>query len=56
MDARELRKLEPAEEDLVERIIGAATEVHRVLGPGMLESAYEKYFCEEMKLRQLHFE
>lgn len=56
MDARELRKLEPAEEDLVERIIGAATEVHRVLGPGMLESAYEKCFCEEMKLRQLHFE
>jgi hypothetical protein len=28
-------------EELTEQIIGAAIEVHRILGPGLLESAYE---------------
>ncbi len=29
-------------DDLTEKIIGAAIEVHRILGPGLLESVYEK--------------
>jgi len=33
-------RLEPKRDPLTERIIGAAIEVHRVLGPGLLESAY----------------
>ncbi len=38
------------------QIIGAAIEVHKALGPGLLESAYEKCLCHELKLRGLWFE
>ena len=44
------------EEQLTEAIIGAAIEVHRELGPGLLESAYEECFCYELHLRGLNFE
>lgn len=37
-------------------IIGAAIEVHKTLGPGLLESAYEQCLCHELKLRGLPFE
>jgi GxxExxY protein len=43
-------------EDLTEKIIGAAIEVHRALGPGLLESAYEEGFCHELHLRGLSFQ
>ncbi|MFZ0761525.1 MAG: GxxExxY protein [Candidatus Sulfotelmatobacter sp.] len=36
-------------------IIGAAIEVHRQLGPGLLESAYEQCLCHELRLRGLPF-
>ena len=36
-------------------IIGAAIEVHRHLGPGILESAYEKCLCFELELRGIGF-
>lgn len=39
-----------------EQIIGAAIEVHRVLGPGLLESAYEECLCHELGLRSISFE
>lgn len=39
-----------------EQIIGAAIEVHKVLGPGLLESAYEECLCRELGLRDLQFE
>ena len=42
--------------DLTKTIIGAAIEVHRALGPGLLESAYEECLCEELKLREIPFE
>src|SRR5687768_10730265 len=38
-----------------EAIIGAAIEVHRHLGPGLLESAYEECLCEELLLRKIPF-
>lgn len=38
-----------------ESIIGAAIEVHRHLGPGLLESAYEECLCEELTLRKIPF-
>lgn len=44
------------EEDLTHHIIGAAIEVHRHLGPGLLESAYHKCLFHELKLRDLKFE
>lgn len=33
---------------LTEKVIGAAIEVHRELGPGLLESAYENCLCYEL--------
>ena len=44
------------EEQLTEAIIGAAIDVHRELGPGLLESAYEECFCHELYLRNLSFQ
>ena len=38
-------------EELTEKIIGAAIEVHKALGPGLLESAYEECLCHELSLR-----
>ena len=37
-------------------IIAAAIEVHRSLGPGLLESAYEECLCHELHLRGLSFQ
>ncbi len=42
--------------ELTKAIIGGAIEVHRALGPGLLESAYEECLCRELALRQIPFE
>jgi len=42
--------------DLSSAIIGAAIEVHRTLGPGLLESAYEQCLAQELSLREIPFE
>lgn len=42
--------------ELTGEIIGAAIEVHRALGPGLLESAYEECFCFELRSRSLQVE
>ena len=44
------------ETELTHRIIGAAIEVHRQLGPGLLESAYEECLARELSLREILFE
>jgi GxxExxY protein len=44
------------EKDLTGQIIGAAIEVHRELGPGLLESAYQACLAREFSLRNLPFE
>ena len=41
---------------LTEQIIGAAIEVHRELGPGLLESAYQRALAHELRLRKIFFE
>ena len=43
-------------DELTESIIGAAIEVHRVLGPGLLESIYEEALCHELHLRDVRVE
>jgi GxxExxY protein len=43
-------------DSLTESVIGAAIEVHRHLGPGLLESVYEEALCIEMLLRGIPFE
>ena len=44
------------ENPLTKIIIGAAIDVHRQLGPGLLESAYEACLCHELGLRQIPYE
>jgi GxxExxY protein len=43
-------------EPLSKQIIGCALDVHKILGPGMLESAYEECLVYEMKHKGLKFE
>lgn len=46
---------ENAINELSYKVIGAAIEVHRELGPGLLESIYEVCLCRELSLRNLKF-
>jgi GxxExxY protein len=41
---------------ITDAVIGAAIEVHKALGPGLLESAYEECLCYELKQRNIYFE
>ena len=48
---------EDRKEDILSRdIIAAAIEVHRELGPGLLESSYEECLCHELKTRGITYE
>ena len=40
---------------MTDRIIGLAIEVHRALGPGLLESAYEECLCYELDAHKIPF-
>lgn len=44
------------DQELTHAIIGAAIEVHRALGPGLLESAYEECLARELTLQSIPFE
>jgi GxxExxY protein len=44
------------EDSITEQIISSAIEVHRILGPGLLESIYEEALCHEFSLRNIPFE
>ena len=44
------------EEETTGQIIGAAIEVHKQLGPGLLESTYQACLCHELELRGISFE
>jgi GxxExxY protein len=56
--AKKMERREPSKklDQLVHDVIGAAIEVHRMLGPGFLESVYEEALCVELKLRGIPFE
>ena len=41
--------------ELTGAVIGAAIEVHKALGPGLLESAYEECLCHELQERKIGF-
>jgi GxxExxY protein len=49
------RGVELLEAELIREIIGAAICVHRELGPGLLESAYQVSICHELTLRGIPF-
>lgn len=42
-------------DELTYAIIGCAIEVHKQLGPGLLESVYEKCFIRELTLKGLNY-
>lgn len=42
--------------EITAKIIGAAIEAHKTIGPGLLESAYEECLAYEMRIRGLNFE
>lgn len=44
------------ENEITQAVIGAAIEVHRILGPGMIERPYEDALCREFQLRGLKWE
>ena len=44
------------DKELTEKIIAAAMEVHRILGPGFLESVYEEALCIELRRRGIAYE
>ena len=48
--------LSPEEERVMHRVIGSAIAVHRVLGPGFLESIYQKALCIEFEKREIAYE
>jgi GxxExxY protein len=49
-------ELEARVNRLSHEVIGAALEVHRLLGPGFLESLYEEALCIELELRKITFQ
>ncbi len=49
------RDTETQRDPLTDSVIGAAIEVHRALGAGLLESAYEECLCHELGCRNLEF-
>ena len=51
-----IESIEEASSTLTGKIIGAAIEVHRALGPGLLESAYEACLIYELRLKRLKVE
>lgn len=57
MHHRGTEATEKKEEDqLSRRVIGLAIEVHRTIGPGLLESAYEECLCRELELAKIPFQ
>ncbi len=47
--------IQSARDSLTESVIGFAIEVHRTLGPGLLESAYQECLCYELKANAIAF-
>jgi GxxExxY protein len=43
------------ENEISQAVVAATIEVHRILGPGLLESVYEEALCHEMELRAVSF-
>lgn len=53
--ANTFKPLTERERWLAEQIVNIAITIHQVLGPGLLESVYEKVFCFELMKRNIPF-
>ena len=56
MRSKGLEEPERELDHLAHRVIGAAIEVHRALGPGFLEAVYEEALCVELDLQMITYE
>lgn len=56
MEPQRHKDAEANENETTRQIIGAAIEVHRTLGPGLLESIYEDCLAVELGIRKLNYE
>ena len=56
MNRRHTAALKDRANELSREVIGAAIEVHRALGPGLLENAYQVSLCHELRLRNIPIE
>src|SRR5690606_21229202 len=54
--AQRKKFMSDSRDPLTEKIIGAAIEVHRAVGPGLLEQIYEECMCRELALQELSFQ
>ncbi len=52
---KSMKGVKVLESSLAKRVIGCAIEVHRELGPGLLESAYEQCLARELALNEIRF-
>ena len=55
-DYKDKREVTYYHKELTEKLIACAIEVHRHLGPGLLESAYEECYCHELNLQDVPIE
>lgn len=55
-ETRRLGEVQLYHEELTHKLIAAAIEVHKHLGPGLMESAYEQCYCHEIALQAIPFE
>ena len=56
MNLKVASSLPEKHEKLINKVIGAAIEVHQNLGPGFLESIYERALCHELQLQDIPFQ
>ena len=52
----ETQRIQEEDDRLTRKVIGAAIEVHRALGPGLLESAYQACLCHELEIKGIFFQ
>jgi len=53
---KDMKNMKAKFNDLTENVIGSAIEVHKTLGPGLMESTYQQCLAHELKLRGISFQ